>query len=327
MQHLDLQVVEQALKWQKEGRSVWLCTVLSTFGSSPRTPGAMMVACDSGLYVGSLSGGCVEDDFLDRLQQGEFREPMQQVFYGGTGQNKKSKVLLPCGGQLKVLVEYLPSLPENIQHLEQLLSILAGQSSYIRHIDLDSRARFFVKDTGNALPVECDESPKNIRIRVGPTVKLILVGNSSVTPFCAQYAQMMGFEVVVCDHRENAFLNWNVPSVNLQPVFPANYISSSNNVHFNTAIVALTHDPRIDDLAMIDAVRTPAFYIGVMGSICTSDKRAERLLRVGGLNDEDINRIHMPIGLNLGSKAPAEIALAVMADILRIQNRIERGDI
>ncbi|ETX12100.1 hypothetical protein MUS1_00375 [Marinomonas ushuaiensis DSM 15871] len=324
MLHLDLQVVEQALKWQQEGRSVWLCTVLSTFGSSPRAPGAMMATCDSGLHIGSLSGGCVEEDFLDRLQKGEFSESIQQIHYGMADDNERSQVILPCGGQLNVLVEYLPSNEDNIQYIEQLLTILMGQTPNIRIIDLDSQTRRFMKDNGKGLAVELDESMNCIRIRVGPTARLIIVGNSSVTPFCAQYAQMMGFQVVVCDHRENAFLGWNVPLVQLESVFPASYISDTNHIHFNTAIVALTHDPRIDDVSMIDAVKTSAFYLGVMGSVRTSHKRAERLKRIGGLNDEEINRIVMPIGLNLGSKAPAEIALAIMADILRVQNGVSK---
>jgi len=322
--HLDLQVVEQALKWQQEGRSVWLCTVLRTFGSSPRAPGAMMAACDSGLYIGSLSGGCVEEDFLDRLQKGEFSESMQQVHYGIADDKERPQVVLPCGGQLDILVEYLPSNEDNIQYIEQLVTILMGQTPNIRIIDLVSQTRRFMKDNGKGLAVELNESMSCIRIRVGPIARLIIVGNSSVTPFCAQYAQMMGFQVIVCDHRENAFLGWNVPLVQLESVFPANYISHVHHVHFNTAIVALTHDPRIDDLAMIDAVKTSAFYLGVMGSVRTSNKRAERLKRIGELNDEEINRIVMPIGLNLGSKAPAEIALAIMADILRVQNGVSK---
>jgi len=325
MLHLDLQVIDQALQWSLSGRCVWLCTVLNTFGSSPREPGAMMVACDDGSHVGSLSGGCVEEDFLKRLQRGEFSELTKRIHYGAQENANSSKITLPCGGRLDVLVECLAPNQHNQLHLEQLHYILLGQVPRIRIIDSIKQTRTFGSDNSQGARVEMDESNKLIRIRLGPVARLIIVGNSAVTPFCAQYAQMMGYEVIVCDHREMSFMNLAIPKVRVESVFPADFIHQPNNVHPNTAIVALTHDPRIDDLAMIDAVNTPAFYIGVMGSVRTSQKRAERLKRSGGLCDQQIERIQMPIGLNLGSKTPSEIALAVMADILRVQKGISRN--
>lgn len=112
-------------------------------------------------------------------------------------------------------------------------------------------------------------------------------------------------------------LHVHLEGVEMQRVLPSMFIAAGG-CHAATAVVALTHDPRIDDLALMEAVHTPAFYIGAMGSQATSAKRAERLKRVGGLSNEQIARLHMPIGLDLGSKAPAEIALAVMADVLRV---------
>lgn len=324
MQHLDLQVIEQALKWSLGGRCIWLCTVLNTFGSSPRAPGAMMVALDDGTHLGSLSGGCVEEDFLARLQQGEFNGLTTQVRYGVEGDRENPKITLPCGGQLDVLVECLASDLANQQHLEELHRILIGQTPNIRLVDQLNQTRTLVADNGQGAKIEIDQSNQQIRIRLGPVARLIIVGNSAVTPFCAQFAQMLGFEVIVCFQENSLVTDLNIPNVRVESVFPADFIHQPNNVHSNTAIVALTHDPRIDDLAMIDAVNSPAFYFGVMGSMRTSNNRAERLKRVGGLNDEQIERIHMPIGLNLRSKTPAEIALAVMADILRVQRGVAR---
>ena len=134
---------------------------------------------------------------------------------------------------------------------------------------------------------------------------------------CAQFAQALGFEVIVCDPREEAHAGFEVPGVEVRQELPSLFIAA-DGCHTATAVVALTHDPRIDDLAMIEAVRTPAFYIGVMGSRRTSAARAERLRRSGGLSEAEIARLQMPIGLALGSKTPAEIALAVMADVVRV---------
>lgn len=124
-------------------------------------------------------------------------------------------------------------------------------------------------------------------------------------------------EVIVCDPREEAHAGFDVADVQLRKELPSQFIAA-DGCHRATAVVALTHDPRINDLAMIEAVRTPAFYIGVMGSQRTSAVRAERLRRIGGLSEADIARLHMPVGLALGSKTPAEIALAAMADIVRV---------
>lgn len=161
---------------------------------------------------------------------------------------------------------------------------------------------------------------------MGPALRLIIAGISPVSRFCAEFARALGFEVIVCDPREEARRDFPIAGIELQSVLPSLFIGSGA-AHAATAIVALTHDPRIDDLAMIEAVRTPAFYIGVMGSRRTSEKRAERLKRSGGLDDDAIARIQMPIGLHLDSKTPAEIALAVVADVLRVRRGKSRHEL
>ena len=314
MHHLDLQVIERALKWANQGLTVWLCTVLKTFGSAPREPGAMLVACSTGDYLGSLSGGCVEEDFIARLQKGEFNEPVQRVRYGGDANS--ANIRLPCGGSLEILVERLAPNTENLTHLEVMHATLLGRQPLTRCIKLDGSGKRFNPSNNTESTVTFDTASVNIRI--GPALRLIIAGISSVSAPCALFAQTLGFEVIVCDPRDEARQNFAVAGVEMQAVLPSVFIASGG-CHANTAVVALTHDPRIDDLAMIEAVRQPAFYIGVMGSLRTSTARAERLARSGGLSAEEIARIVMPIGLNLGSKTPAEIALAVMADIVRIR--------
>jgi xanthine dehydrogenase accessory factor len=164
------------------------------------------------------------------------------------------------------------------------------------------------------------EGEEIVRIRVGPVAKLILAGYSTVAQACADFATSLGYHVVLCDPREEITAHLNLPdNIEFMPLLPSLYIASEGACTQSTAVVAVTHDPRIDDLAMMAAVKTSASYIGVMGSMRTSQARAERLRRSGGLSDEQIKRIHMPIGLNLGSKTPAEIALAIMADVVRVR--------
>jgi len=314
MQHLDLQVIEKALAWHRAGETFWLCTVLSSFGSSPREPGSLLVAKADGSHEGSLSGGCVEEDFLARLQDGAFPKSTEIIRYGEP-QTDGPKVNLPCGGILDVLVEKMPPEGDSESELEQMRAALSGQGPVIRRLDLDSGHRQLQPAEPTGPRVE--RAGQTVRLRLGPTQKLLLAGISPVARACADMALSLGFEVVVCDPREEQLAELDRPGLKLDLQLPSAYIASGG-CHSATAVVALTHDPRLDDLTMMEAVRSPAFYIGVMGSRRTSTQRAERLKRSGGLSDEELTRIHMPIGLALGSKTPAEIALAVMADIVRV---------
>ncbi|WP_375740209.1 XdhC family protein [Pseudomonas boanensis] len=320
MQHLDLLVLRKALEWSAAGRRVWLCTVLGTYGSAPRAPGSLLAATADGHWIGSLSGGCVEDDFLERLSSGAFPEPTQVVRYGD-GSDENSQIRLPCGGILEVLVENLPADCDVQAHLRELEGALAGQRRLIREVALPSGTRRLLPDVEQGPRVE--RTGDYLRLRVGAAQRLLLAGYSTVAQVCAEFGRSLGFEVVLCDPREEALQGVELPGVEIRRELPSEFIRQGG-CHADTAVVALTHDPRIDDLAMIEAVRTEAFYIGVMGSMATSAKRLERLRRVGGLSEAEIDRIIAPIGLNLGSKTPAEIALAVLADILRVRNGIAR---
>jgi len=320
MKQLDLQVVQQARTWLEQGHAVWLCTVLSTFGSAPRAPGAMLVALSSGESCGSLSGGCVEEDFLERVQNGGFDTCNQIVRYGEGGLTPTRA--LPCGGVLDVLVEYLRPSEAVQRMLGQVEQALGGGELLIREVPLG-------EDVSRCRPASMSEakiqrSAEQVSIRIGAVLRVVLAGWSPVAEFCAGFAVALGYEVIVCDPRAEAIAEVKVAGVQALEILPARFIAEQG-AHSATAILALTHDPRLDDPTLIEAVRTEAFYIGAMGSQRTSAKRLERLARLGGLSPEDMARIHAPIGLQLGSKAPVEIALATLADVLRVANGIERG--
>ncbi|MBK5012614.1 XdhC family protein [Pseudomonas sp. S60] len=321
MQHLDLQVVRQALQWSGAGQRVWLCTVLATYGSAPRAPGSLLAVNAAGQWLGSLSGGCVEDDFLERVALGEFPEPAAIVRYGD-GSDARSQVSLPCGGVLDVLVENLAPSCEVQGHLRQLESAQLGQRRVLRQVRVPEGLQGLADDLSQGPRVQREGN--SVQLRVGAAQRLLLAGYSSVAQYCAEFARGMGFEVVLCEPREEVLAGVHIDGIELRRELPSEFIINGG-CHADTAVVALTHDPKIDDLAMLEAVRTDAFYIGVMGSRATSDKRRERLQRIGGLGAPELGRIHAPIGLNLGSKTPAEIALAVLADVLRVRNGIQRA--
>src|SRR5690606_24284317 len=149
---------------------------------------------------------------------------------------------------------------------------------------------------------------------------------SPVASTCASFAYSLGFDVIVGDTRPQEGRDFILPGVTLRQELPSMWIARKG-CHVTTALFAHTHDPQIDDTALMEAVKTDAFYIGVMGSLRTSEKRRERLLRIGGLSEQQVERIRMPIGLNIGSKTPAEIALSVMADIVRVRQGIEKDNL
>lgn len=322
MKQLDLQVIQQARDWLASGKPIWLCTVLSTFGSAPRGPGAMLVALSTGEHRGSLSGGCVEDDFLERLAAQYFPELNQIVRYGDGG--LAPNLALPCGGVLDVLVEYIEPGEGAEEHLTAVDRALAGRELAIRTVRLHGNER-------DISPASMDDARislvgDQVSIRVGAVYRLILAGLSPVAEFCASFAVALGYEVILCDPRPEVIAGFSLAGVQVREVLPSVFIAEGG-CHVATAVVALTHDPRLDDLTLMEAVRTEAFYIGAMGSRRTSEKRIERLVRIGGLGQAELQRIHAPIGLNLGSKTPAEIAIAVMADVIRMANGVGRSEV
>ncbi|MBU2886358.1 XdhC family protein [Gilvimarinus agarilyticus] len=323
MQQLDVQVIDVACQWLEAGEPLWLATVLSTYGSSPREPGSMLVVRGNGDYVGSLSGGCVEEDFLARIRAGEFSQKVTQLIYGSAA--PESGVRLPCGGTLSLMLEKFESSSQARRHFRLLRSALAGQSTIRRNVNVDSGEVELEEDI--CLGKRVEHQGRRIFIRVGAATKLVIAGASSVSEVCANFAKTLGFEVIVCDPCEERLSQFSFTDCKIIQQLPSLYIATPGMCHGASAIVALTHDPRIDDLALVEAVETDAFYIGVMGSRKTSQARAERLQRIAHLTDDQIHRIHMPIGLALGSKTPAEIALAVMADIVRVKRARGRDEL
>ncbi len=317
---LDIQVVQQAIAWARE-QPIWLCTVLKTWGSAPRSPGALMVANEAGAWCGSLSGGCVEESFLKALARGHWREPSQVVTYGDGG--LAPDTALPCGGRLEVLVEYLPRQQHTVDMLHTLLCALRGGHAVKKQLVLPGACRELVPVENGGHPQVEVQAP-SVSIWYSAPPRLIIAGWSVVAQFCVTFACALGFEVIVCEPRPEflAQLDGKLPAgVRLIRRMPAVYLETEG-CHAHTAIVALTHDARMDDLTIMEAVNTPAFYIGAMGSARNSEKRRERLVRSGGLDDPALARLHAPVGIAIGSKTPAEIALSVIADVVAHKNRL-----
>lgn len=318
MQNLDVQVVSTARHWAQT-HELWLCTVLSTYGSSPRPPGAMMVIRQDGQYCGSLSGGCVEESFIARMRDNAFSAPSQLVRYGDGGYEPDRA--LPCGGVLDILVEKLLPGSGALAYLGRMYDALMSATAMTKRVTLPAPCTSLepaVYGSRTTAHIIGDD----VTLTLAAPPRLVIGGLSNVAVYCANFALALGFETVVCEHREEALRNLAADlaaGVTLIKQFPAVYLEREG-CHPGTAILSLTHDPRIDDLTMMEAVNLPAFYIGAMGSHKNSLRRKQRLVRYGDVAPHQLSRIHAPVGLAIGSKTPSEIALSIMADIVRHKN-------
>ncbi len=303
-------------------KSVWLCTILKTWGSSPRPVGAMMACTPDGELVGSLSGGCIEEDFLDQLQDGTLKSQYEimgkpfTVRYGET-EAEQARLKLPCGGQLHVLLEYNEPSGANKQVFDYLASSLENHTKVSRIVDLETgeiSAADHVYDDAVVI-----EGGKMIH-SLSPMYQLLLLGAGDVAKYVAEMALALGYNVTLCDPRPKYLDNWHVDGVKTTSRLPDDVVRERFSNPYS-GIIALAHDPRVDDMALMEALKTDAFYIGAMGSERTSAARRKRLPELG-LTKGEIGVLRAPIGLPIQSKTPAEIAISVMAQVTMVRNGV-----
>lgn len=321
MKTLDLIVIEHAIEWLAHGQPIWLCTVLKTYGSAPRSPGALLVATADGQYSGSLSGGCIEEDFLQQIAAQKFTQDSQTIRYGGGDSDYRPNIQLPCGGSIDVLIEYFEPSEGNTELLQQVYLALQGKISLQKSIHLGEKVKLI--ESTITLPDTITWQNDHIQINLQSCTTIFIACVSAVALYCIEFASALGFNIIVCEDREEELRQIRqsplLTKIDLIQAFPGSYLEKYGCTA-QTAILSLTHDPRIDDLTMMAACETSAFYIGAMGSKRNSENRLARLRECTDFSEETLNRIHAPIGLPIGSKTPAEIALAIMADIVQAKN-------
>ncbi len=319
MQAVDREVLNQVSAWLDADQHCWLATVVQTWGSSPRPVGSLFACNQSGRVTGSLSGGCVEDDLLEKLTSKDFAADRAQFLQYGVTAEETEKLGLPCGGHLDIIVEPLRAEQPWRTHFRHLKVRLDQRRPVRRRVDL-RRGRFSHEDVETAEPLAWDPTAQVLEHTWGPRRHLFIIGAGMVSKYLAELAQMLDYQVTVCDPREQLLLDFNVEGAKLVNDMPDDAVKAHANDP-SSAIVALTHDPRIDDMGMMEALKTDAFYIGAMGSNRTSANRRKRLQALA-LTTAEINRLHAPVGLPIGSKTPPEIAIAVMAEIIAVQTRL-----
>jgi xanthine dehydrogenase accessory factor len=312
MESLDLQVLDQARRWRAQGRAVWLVTVLETWGSAPRPPGALLALRDDGLVVGSVSGGCIEDDLIERVRRGDRVAGPSLVTYG-VSKDEAARFGLPCGGTLRLVQEPLG----NTAWIDEVLARTARHELVARRLDLQS-GQVTVEPAARGDEFSFDG--RNLRAFFGPRWRMVVIGAGQLSRAVAQIALTLDFELICCDPREEYHLTWDVPGTTFSRAMPDDLITELK-LDAHSAVVAVTHDPKLDDLALLEALKSPAFYVGALGSRANTARRRERLA-LFDLSAEEIDRLHGPIGLDLGGRTPAEIAVSILAEVVAVRHGV-----
>ena len=314
MDSVDLEVMKTALRWLDAGHSVTLGTIIHTWGSGPRPVGAMVVVRGDGQVVGSVSGGCVEDDLIEKVRAKSVAATKPETIIYGVTKEQADRFKLPCGGTLELVLE-------PVSRESKLAELLA---SIERH---ELIARFLDMETGIARVepgrwsdgVEFDG--RVLKTVHGPSWRLLIIGAGQLSRYLATMAHALDYHVVVCDPREEYEEGWDMPGVPVNRGMPDDVVLELD-LDAHCAVVALTHDPKLDDLALLEALKSPAFYVGALGSRKNNEVRRARLAEFD-LSALEIARLHGPVGLKIGSKTPPEIAVAILAEMTAVRHGVQ----
>lgn len=314
MDSVDLQVLATARAWAAAGHRLAWVTVARTWGSAPRPPGSWLVVRDDGLVEGSVSGGCIEDDLVARMREGQMLVDRPFTLTYGVTQEEAARIGLPCCGTLEVVVEPDPSPAL----LHELGDRLARRQLTLKQVDLQ-RGTTTLADAPRGATMRW--SGEHLHTVHGPQWRLLIIGAGQISRYLAQMALALDYEVTVCDPREEHSAGWDVPGTTLVSTMPDDTLLAMQP-DARCAVVALTHDPKLDDLVLLEALKSPAFYVGAVGSRVNNERRKERLVTHFELTPSEVGKLHGPVGLPIGSHTPPEIAVAIVAEMVAVRNGV-----
>jgi xanthine dehydrogenase accessory factor len=318
----DVAILRTLQQWRAASKQALLATVVHTWGSSPRSVGSVMALCEDGAVIGSVSGGCIEDDLIHRFTTARSGGVSRQDFptgapllvkYGVTA-DEAHRFGLPCGGTLELLLEFNP----DCEGLESIVAAVESGRLVQRVIRLSDGA---VTAKTIDVPEQLFVDESVLANTFGPEFRMLLIGAGQLAECLAIMALFCGFTVTVCDPRAEYRGAWRVPGARVVNGMPDDELVTFRPDH-RSCVVALTHDPKLDDLALLEALRTDAFYVGAIGSRRNSAERRARLKNHFDLTEAQLLHLRGPVGLYIGSKTPSEIAVSIMAEILAVKNSV-----
>ena len=318
MDSVDLEVLKRCAEWLDDGRRVLLVTVVKTWGSSPRPPGAMLAVRDDGLVEGSVSGGCIEDDIVGRVRHDGMTATRCDVVTYGVSADEARRFGLPCGGTIQLVLEPLTKA----SGIDVLLKSIGAGQLVARRLELETG----MSALAPARAIDGLTFDSKVLTTVhGPRFRMLVIGASQLSKYLATMAVGLDYQVTVCDPRSEYEGTWDVPGVPLVKTMPDDTVLAMK-LDERCAVIALTHDPKLDDMALMEALKSAAFYVGALGSRANNAKRRERL-RDLDVSDAEIARLHGPIGLYIGSRTPPEIAVSILAEVTAVKNGVALPDI
>ncbi|MEN8130317.1 MAG: XdhC family protein [Pseudomonadota bacterium] len=308
----DREILQTAIRWLEQGHCPVLVTVARTWGSSPRPVGSLMLMREDGRLSGSVSGGCVEEDLLARYRAHQLGDTFPTLIDYGINRTEATRLGLPCGGRLELLIEQLDSATP----LQTLIDKIKAKGLVARRVCL-------ITGEVSLHPASVDDdfyySDAYLKKTFGPRWLILLIGAGHLSEYVAQIAVMMNYRVIICDPRECDSDKSAFDGCEIVNSMPDDAVRTYAN-HKRSAVVALTHDPKLDDMALLDALVSPAFYVGAIGSKRNCTKRRERLQTLG-VSAPQLQHLHAPVGLPIGSHSPPEIAVSIMAEITAVRHQ------
>jgi xanthine dehydrogenase accessory factor len=337
----DESPLELAFAWADEGRKVAIATVISTWGAASRPAGSQLIVDAKGAFEGSVSGGCVEPAVITEAFEVINSGRPRLVSFGVTDEQAWDVGLI-CGGRIDIFIESLDANRDTFERAVELkrakipaciITDLATGEAFAHDLgssdwkdQVPEQLRGFVFETiKRSACSACDADGRRYYIHgIYPATRLIIIGAVDIAKVLAQMAALSNYSVVIVDPRGAFATKERFPGVELMVEWPDEALANMT-LHWRTAIVALTHDPKIDDVALKEALRSKAFYIGALGSKKSHAARLERLRREG-FEDNNLARINGPVGLDIGAKTHAEIAVAILAEIIERHRKIQGED-
>ncbi|MDH3280990.1 MAG: XdhC family protein [Gammaproteobacteria bacterium] len=310
----DLDILNAARGWLADGHRVVLVTVARTWGSSPRPVGSIMAIREDGVHAGSVSGGCVEDELLERVRNDQVAGPTPTLINYGINRMQAHRLGLPCGGRLELVAEHLT----DTESIRSLCASLERGACTARQVTLA---------TGEVTLSEAGDTAEDLVYQDGMVRKvygsaslLLIIGAGHLSRYVAQLGVMLDYRVVVCDPRPDYARGVNVHDVEMSTLMPDDAVRAFCPSAHSAALVTLTHDPRLDDLALFEALQLELHYVGALGSRRSQAGRRERLSALG-LSEAQLARLHAPVGLDIGGRTPAEIAVSIVAELTATRRR------
>lgn len=299
----ESETLQTLLEWRRAGHSVDLVTVAATWSSAPRPPGSMAVVRDDGAVAGSVSGGCIERELVAARRTNAKVHDATLVVSNHAAQ----AIGLTCGGELNLIFDSV----DNLGTIEAVVHALGNRQRLVRTTNV-CNGTASIREATPADRFAWDGT--HLQCVHGPAWRVVLIGAGQLSRYVARFAQAVDFDVVVCEPRAAFREGFDIDGAKLIDALPddavADYASDSQ-----TAVLALTHEPTLDDLALEEALGADCFHIGALGSLQSHEKRIARLSSLGVL-PETMDRISAPVGIDIGSRSAAEIAVSIVAELV-----------